>query len=113
MTKQAIVGGTLEANRSNAVDSKAVKALWGSAVGYAMDGFDLLILGFALNAITADLHLSTALGGSLATATLIGAVLGGFGFGMLSDRLGRVRVLTWTILVFAAFTGLMFGQAHF
>ena len=32
------------------------------------------------------------------TATLIGAVIGGIGFGMLSDRLGRVRVLTWTIV---------------
>ena len=43
---------------------------------------------------------------SLATATLIGAVLGGLLFGMLSDRLGRVRVLTWTIVIFAVFTGL-------
>ncbi len=87
-------------------DSKAIKALWGSAIGYGMDGFDLLILGFALGAISADLDLTTAQGASLATATLIGAVIGGFGFGMLSDRLGRVRVLTWTIVLFAVFTGL-------
>ena len=40
------------------------------------------------------------------TATLFGAVLGGFGFGRLSDRLGRVRVLVWTIVLFAVFTGL-------
>ena len=40
------------------------------------------------------------------TATLIGAVFGGIGFGMLSDRLGRVRVLTWTIVIYAVFTGL-------
>src|SRR4029077_19530337 len=39
-------------------------------------------------------------------ATLIGAVIGGIGFGMLSDRIGRVRVLTYTIVVFAVFTGL-------
>ena len=30
----------------------------------------------------------------------------GIGFGILSDHLGRVRVLTWTILLFAVFTGL-------
>jgi MFS family permease len=36
---------------------------------------------------------------------LIGAVIGGIGFGMLSDRIGRVRVLTYTIVVFAVFTG--------
>ncbi|MGC1530842.1 MAG: hypothetical protein WA832_09230, partial [Bradyrhizobium sp.] len=73
------------------VDSNARKALLGSAIGYAMDGFDLLILGFMLRAIASDLHLSQAQAASLVTATLIGAVLGGIGFGILSDRLGRVR----------------------
>ena len=88
------------------VDSNARKALLGSALGYAMDGFDLLILGFMLRTISSDLGLTPAQGASLVTATLIGAVIGGIGFGMLSDRLGRVRVLTWTIVLFAVFTGL-------
>ena len=87
-------------------EAEARKALWGSALGYAMDGFDLLILGFMLRAISADLHLTATQAASLVTATLVGAVLGGFVFGILSDRLGRVRVLTWTIVLFAVFTGL-------
>ncbi|MCR1837332.1 MFS transporter [Pasteurella caecimuris] len=82
------------------------KALIGSAVGYAMDGFDLLILGFMLSAISADLSLTPAQSGSLVTWTLIGAVFGGIVFGALSDKYGRVRVLTWTIVLFAVFTGL-------
>lgn len=82
------------------------KALLGSAVGYAMDGFDLLILGFMLTAISADLALSPSQAGSLVTWTLIGAVAGGVIFGALSDKYGRVRVLTWTIVLFAVFTGL-------
>jgi MFS family permease len=95
------------------VDSNAWKALAGSGLGYAMDGFDLLILGFMLRTIASDLGLSQAQSASLVTATLIGAVLGGIGFGMLSDRLGRVRVLTWTIVVFAVFTGLCaFAQGY-
>jgi len=95
------------------VDSNAWKALAGSALGYAMDGFDLLILGFMLRTIASDLNLSQAQSASLVTATLIGAVIGGIGFGMLSDRLGRVRVLTWTIVVFAVFTGLCaFSQGY-
>src|SRR6478735_4798128 len=94
-------------------DAAARKALWGAAIGYAMDGFDLLILGFMLRAISADLQLSQAQAASLVTATLVGAVLGGIGFGMLSDRLGRVRVLTWTIVLFAVFTGLCaFAQGY-
>jgi len=88
------------------VTRDAWKALWGSGLGYAMDGFDLLILGFVLRVISVDLGLTPTEAASLVTATLIGAVIGGVGFGMLSDRLGRVRVLTWTIVLFAIFTGL-------
>jgi MFS family permease len=82
------------------------KALAASVIGYSMDGFDMLILGFMLTAISTDLALTNAQAGSLITWTLVGAVAGGFIFGTLSDHFGRIRVLTWTILIFAAFTGL-------
>lgn len=85
-------------------DRYAKKALWASTIGYAMDGFDLLILSFALPAITATFSLSSGAAGSIATITLIGAVVGGFLGGMLSDYLGRVRLLTYSIIVFALFT---------
>jgi MFS family permease len=71
-----------------------------------MDGFDLLILGFALTAIIATFGLSDEQAGSLATITLLGAVAGGFIGGILSDYVGRVKVLTYSILIFAAFTAL-------
>ena len=94
-------------------DALARKALIASAVGYAMDGFDILILGFMLRAISADLGLTPPQAGSLITMTLVGAVVGGIGFGILADYYGRVRVLTWTILLFAAFTGLCaFAQGY-
>ena len=100
----AIPADSVEAARP--LDSTAKKALAAATIGYAMDGFDLLILGFMLRAISADLHLTPAQAGSLVTWTLIGAVAGGILFGILSDYYGRVRVLTWTILLFAVFTGL-------
>ncbi|WP_281719305.1 MFS transporter [Pandoraea apista] len=95
-----------DAKSDDIVTPYAWKALAGSAIGYAMDGFDLLILGFMLPAITAGLRLSPGQAGALVTWTLIGAVAGGILFGALSDRYGRVRMLTWTILLFAVFTGL-------
>lgn len=91
---------------ATATRGHALRALVASVLGYAMDGFDLLMLGFMLPAISADLHLSGAQAGALVTWTLVGAVAGGIGFGLLSDRYGRVRVLTWTILLFAVFTGM-------
>ena len=83
----------------------AWKALAGSALGYAMDGFDLLILGFMLSSISADLHLSATQAGSLVTWTLIGAVAGGIIFGALSDRYGRIRVLAEIAREFRRVTG--------
>jgi MFS family permease len=88
------------------VDAYARRAVFASCVGYAMDGFDLLILSFILVPLSATLRLSPPEAGSLITSTLMGAVAGGFLAGPLSDRYGRVRVLSWTILLFAGFTGL-------
>ena len=86
--------------------SYARRALVASIAGYAMDGFDLLVLSFLLRPIALEFGLTGAESGSLVTWTLLGAVIGGLAFGILSDYFGRVRVLTWTILLFAAFTGM-------
>lgn len=94
-------------------DATPGKAMLAAVSGYAMDGFDLLILGFMLPAISISLALNPSEAGSLVTWTLIGAVIGGIIFGHLSDRLGRIRVLTFTILMFSLFTGLCaFAQGY-
>ena len=55
-SKRKIFDARRPAPRVEQVGAYAWKALAGSAIGYAMDGFDLLILGFMLPAITAALH---------------------------------------------------------
>jgi len=104
--KYAASPGDIPAGKANEGEDYARKAVIASTVGYALDGFDLLILGFILAAISADLGLSSTQAGSLVTWTLVGAVVGGIVFGWVSDKHGRVRVLNWTILLFAVFTGL-------
>src|SRR5437773_3488308 len=104
-------GGRLAPTASAALSEEPVtqygwKALAGSVIGFSMDGFDMLILGFMLPAISAGLALTGAQAGSLVTWTLLGAVTGGIIFGTMSDHFGRIKVLTWTIVIFAVFTGL-------
>ncbi|MDZ7931749.1 MAG: MFS transporter [Rhodococcus sp. (in: high G+C Gram-positive bacteria)] len=89
------------------------KAVFAAAIGYGLDGFDLLILSFALSGIIASFAISDTAAGWLATITLFGAVLGGVVFGILSDKYGRVKMLTWTVILFAVFTGLSaFAQGY-
>jgi MFS family permease len=103
----------IQADSSAAPSPYAKRALVASVAGYALDGFDLLILGFMLPAIATELHLTTAQGGALVSWTLIGAVAGGLLFGTLADYFGRVRMLSASILVFAVFTGLCaFAQGY-
>jgi len=112
---EAQLGNALAASATDndKVTAYGWKALAGSVIGYAMDGFDLLILGFMLPAISAGLGLTSTQAGSLVTWTLIGAVAGGLIFGTMSDHYGRIRVMTWTILIFAVFTGLCaFAQGY-
>src|SRR5215468_6551840 len=102
----AFVATARIARPEDSVTAYGWKALAGSAIGYSMDGFDLLIVSFMLTAISTDLGLTGTEAGSLITWTLTGAVVGGLIFGGMSDHFGRIRVLTWTILIFAVFTGL-------
>jgi len=104
--RSAIAAKAAIAGANDRVTAYGWKALAGSIIGYSMDGFDMLIVGFMLPAIASDLALTSTQAGSLVTWTLLGAVVGGITFGILSDHFGRIRVLTWTILIFAVFTAM-------
>ena len=81
------------------------RVLWASIIGFALDGFDMLLLSFAMPALIVAFGLTLAKGGMVATITLIGAVVGGYIFGILADYYGRVRVFSLTIIIFSIFTG--------
>src|SRR5713101_1027081 len=44
--------------------------------------------------------------GRITAAFLLGAALGGWIFGWLGDRIGRVRAMVFSVLTYASFTGL-------
>lgn len=82
----------------------AGKAVFSAAIGHALDGLDLMILSFALSGIIATFGVDNATAGSLTSITLAGAFLGGLIFGTLADKLGRIRVLTYSVIFFGVFT---------
>ncbi|MDR3723397.1 MAG: MFS transporter [Terracidiphilus sp.] len=94
------------AESSGKTSLQAKLAMLASALGFGVEGFDLLLLVFLLAPISVEFGLSTTQAATLMTGTLMGAVSGGVVFGLLSDRFGRVRVLGWTILFFGIFTAL-------
>src|SRR4030095_8794490 len=50
--------------------------------------------------------------GTITALFLVGAAVGGFAFGWLGDRIGRVRAMILSILAYSLFTGLSyFAQA--
>ncbi|WP_226803386.1 MFS transporter [Bifidobacterium cebidarum] len=79
-------------------------AVFSSAVGHALDGLDLMILGFAMSGIMASFNIDKTTASTLTTITLAGAFLGGLVFGRMADKYGRIRVLTYSVIFFGVFT---------
>ena len=84
---------------------EARRALFAAAAGWMLDAMDVMLYAFALTAIRAEFGLDGARAGLLASVTLVASAVGGIGAGILSDRFGRARVLVFSILAYALFTG--------
>lgn len=80
------------------------RTFWGCFGGWTLDSFDNQVLAFLLPALMAAWHFSKTEAGLIATSSLLAAAIGGWVSGVLSDRHGRVRVLTGSIIWFTAFS---------
>lgn len=83
------------------VPRSAWKALFAAQLGWMLDAMDFLLFTFALRAIQKEFALTSATMGLLTSAALISAAVGGIAFGRVADRFGRVRAMTWTMLVYS------------
>ena len=72
----------------------------GLGVTWILDGLEVTLAGAVGAVLKESLHMSDVEVGSSATAYLIGAVIGAIGFGYATDRLGRKKLFTVTLLVY-------------
>ncbi|NKF24125.1 MFS transporter [Solimonas marina] len=85
----------------NPSEARAFYACFG---GWAVDALDTQIFSFLIPVLIATWHMSQGEAGLLGTAALISSAIGGWGAGMLCDRLGRVFIMKLAVAWFVFFT---------
>lgn len=75
-----------------------------SAMGVFLDGFDLFIIGVAMPIIVKDMAPSPAMQGLIGAAAVVGAMIGAFAGGRLTDRFGRKSIYIIDLAFFIVFT---------
>lgn len=82
------------------------KTVVASVAGLTLEGMDIMFISFAMSMIIAEFHIDMTAGGLISSITNLGMLAGGVIFGVLADKFGRVKVFTYTILLFAIGTAL-------
>jgi MFS family permease len=77
------------------------RTLIAAALGWMLDGFDVMLYATVVSYVMLDLGMSKPMAGFLNTLTLIASGMGGLMFGFIADRLGRKRALMLSILTYS------------
>ncbi|HEY3052698.1 MAG TPA: MFS transporter [Thermoanaerobaculia bacterium] len=86
------------------VPRSAWRALFAAQIGWMLDAMDFLLFTFAVLSIQKEFGVSKATIGMLTSVALVSSAFGGIVFGRLADRIGRVRAMTWSILIYSGAT---------
>lgn len=91
----------------NNLNKKQKRTFWGCFGGWTLDAFDVQIYSLVIPGLLAVGFIANkAEAGLIATVALLSSAIGGWLAGMLSDRIGRVKTLMYTIAWFSVFTAL-------
>lgn len=80
------------------------KALIAASLGYFFDGIDFVALSLATPLLMKAWGLSLTSAGLLATSTLIGAAIGAYIWGPVSDKIGRRKAIMFCLIWFGLTT---------
>jgi MFS family permease len=87
-----------------AAPSSARRGLLAAWLGWALDGFDVMLYALVLGTLIQDLSLSKQVAGLLGSLTLVASGFGGVLFGLIADKWGRRPALIGSLLVYSVFT---------
>ena len=82
------------------------KVLFWCTLIIIFDGYDLVIYGVVLPILMKQWQLSPQIAGLLGSSALFGMMFGAMGFGMLSDRIGRKKVILVCLTLFSVTTAI-------
>ena len=77
------------------------RVLLAAKFGWMLDAMDFMLYAMAIGQLRAYFGFDDATAGMLGTVTLVMSALGGLIFGVVADRVGRVRALMSTVLIFS------------
>ena len=77
------------------------RVLLAAMLGWMFDSMDFLIYVLAIGRLKGYFGFGDSTAGLLGTLTLLSAAAGGLTFGVVADKIGRVRALNFTILIFS------------
>lgn len=86
------------------INTEQRKALIAATLGWILDSMDVLLYAIVLGHLIEYFDMSFALGGFLNSLTLMSSAIGGIAFGLIADRIGRVKAMMMSILVYSIFT---------
>lgn len=78
-----------------------------SFIGLTVDGMDIQMLSLVMPSLMDEFVLDTKAAGWISTFSLLGMALGGILGGWLSDRFGRVKMMTYMMILFSVGTALL------
>jgi MFS family permease len=76
-------------------------SLIAGGLGWMLDAMDVMLYSLVIVYLIRDFAMDTRTAGFLTSLTLVASAIGGFLFGVIADRIGRVRALMASILVYA------------
>jgi MFS family permease len=86
------------------ITSQCWRALAFAGLGWMFDVYDTFVLSLTIPALVLTFGLSKAEAGAIGSILAAGLIIGGIIMGGVADRIGRVRALYISILIYSVFT---------